>query len=102
MQRPIFLSVVDHNEFAERDPLENHPLFTPDLEYFTPPTTIALNNTNAYCPRTLTPYNMKRHTILPVYRSSSGSTPTTATSPGVDDMQPPLLLCNVPGMMHKL
>jgi hypothetical protein len=99
MQRPASLSLpdIDNNE---RDPLEDHPLFTPDLEYFTPPTTISLSNTNAYYPRTLTPYNMIRQTILPVFRPYQSLT-NTMMSTNVstnENIQPPLLLCNVPSM----
>ena len=77
----------------QRDSLEDHPLFTPDLEYFTPPTTMSLDNTNAYKPSTITPYNSLRYTILPVFRPSPQSLINTTMT--TENIQLPLLLCNV-------
>ena len=87
------MSGINH----EKDSLEDHPLFTPDLEYFTPLTTMSLDNTNAYCPRTLTPYNLARHTVLPAFPPSQPTTSKISKDvTNLDDIQaPPLLLCNV-------
>lgn len=71
----------------ERDPLEDHPQFTPDLEYSTPCATMR----SPYRPRTLPVDHRGRHTVLPVFRPSSSLVAD-------DELQPPLLLCNVPSM----
>ena len=92
MQRPTTLSSIDIADHG-RDPLEDHPLFTPDLEYFTPSTNISLSNTNAYQPRTLTPYNMERQAILPAFPPSPFFT-------NVNDSEPLLLLSSVPSMIN--
>ncbi len=91
MQRSMILPLT--NVHHERDSLEDHPLFTPDLEYFTPSTNISLDNTNAYKSHTLTPYNMERQTILPVFPPSPFLT-------NADDHQSILLLSNVPSMIY--
>lgn len=88
MQRPTTLWSDD-----AIDPLEDHPLFTPDLEYFTPSMSVSLNNTNAYQARTLTPYNMERQTILPTF-------PPSPFFANVNDHQPLLLLSSVPSMIN--
>ncbi|CAF1338839.1 unnamed protein product [Adineta steineri] len=99
MQRPTTFPSMEFNN--ERDPFDDHPLFTPDLEYFTPPTMLPLidDNRNAYCPRTLTPYNIERHTILPVFPPCLSVTENTIANDAssiTQELQPPLLLCNVP------
>ena len=60
------------------------------------PTTMSLDNTNAYYPRTLTVNNGVRYTILPVFHPSSPLASTT-----IEELRPPLLLCNVPGRTEQ-
>ena len=82
MQQRTTVVLVD-----ERDPLEDHPQFTPDLEYSTPCATMP----SPYRPRTLTTVDPRgRHSMLPLFRPS----PSSLTAD--EDLQPPLLLCNVP------
>lgn len=95
MQRPTRLSSMDVNHL-ERDPLEDHPLFTPDLEYSTPLTNLSLKNTNPYQSHTLTPYNTDRQTILPVFPPSP-----FFTNVHEHQHQSILLLSNVPRMYHE-
>lgn len=98
MQRPSSISVSTEN-CVEYDPLEDHPLFTPDLEYFTPLSTVSLDSTHAYCPRTFTFYDIERYTILPSFPQHQAS--ATIDSTNSNDIRTSLLLCNVPGMKSK-
>jgi len=94
MQQSTILSSIDTND--KQDSLEDHPLFTPDLEYFTPATNVSLDNRHAYQPRTLTPYNMERQTILPVFPPSS-----LFCTNANDHQQLFLLLANVPSKINE-
>ncbi|CAF0808577.1 unnamed protein product, partial [Didymodactylos carnosus] len=99
MERSTTISSTNNEQ---DDPCEGHPFFTPDLDYRTAPTTVTLDNRNAYCPRTITPSNIARVTVLPVFRPSSSlalplsAEPNNSLSNDTIDIQPPLLLCNVP------
>lgn len=107
--RPTILNI---NEIKDSD-LENYDYFTPDDEYFTPPTTFPGFSQKEYQSCTLNAFNKPRKTILPIFpprstlqsmvSSSSSSISTTATMtassishPTSTNEQIDFLLCNVP------
>ena len=86
---------------TEDDSIEDHPLFTPDLAYYTAPTHQSLDNTGTYYPRTITPYNRERQTILPVFPSQSTASSSSLIDNREEEQQVDLLLCNVPSKSNN-
>ena len=108
-QRPTALDV---NLMTDSE-LERFDIFTPDEEYFTPPTAAPVSQSTVYSqteyrPRTLRPQDRARQSILPPFpprstlismvRSETTTTTTTASIPGHarTNEEIDLLLCNVP------
>ena len=106
-QRP---TAFDVNLMSDSE-LERFDIFTPDEEYFTPPTAAPVSQSTVYSqteyrPRTLRSSDRARQSVLPAFlpRSTlisvvrSETTTTTTTIPGHTRMNEEidLLLCNVP------
>lgn len=115
--QPLSLLLTVNEQNNGNDSLEDNPLFTPDLEYYTPPSTATLatapdnisENTLGYQSKTLSARNKARRTILPSFLSSlflSSEILMMIDSMTINDemenneSEPTLLLANVPGKMN--
>ena len=99
MQRPTALPTGQRSISEQTDSLEAHPLFTPDLDYFTPCMIFAEEQSSTYHPRTLTWRTRERHRILPVFPPSTTFQGNSSIAVAdIDELDPPLLLCNVSRM----
>jgi hypothetical protein len=100
------------NSSDNNDSLADNPLFTPDLEYYTPPSLATIadmpENTISYKSHTLLSINKARCTILPIFLPSLflSNEIISMIDPMIKDHQtennenePPLLLTNIPGKM---